>query len=33
MIKRDKKMRRREEAGRMTNTLCRPQVDSLRKTV
>jgi len=27
------KKRRREEAGKMTNTLCRAQVDSLRKTV
>ncbi len=27
------KKRRREEAGRMTNTLCRAQVDSLKKTV
>ncbi len=33
MIKRDNKMRRREEAGRMTDTLCRAQVDSLKKTV
>ena len=29
----NKRRRRREEAGRMTNTLCRAQVDSLKKTV
>jgi len=33
MIERDNKKRRKEEAGRMTDTLCRAQVDSLRKTV
>jgi len=33
MIKSVNKMRGREEAGRMTNTSCRAQVDSLRKTV
>jgi len=33
MIKRDNKMRRQEEAGRMTITVCRAQVDSLKKTV
>ena len=33
MIKVVNKRRRREEAGRMTDTLCRAQVDSLKKTV
>ncbi len=33
MIKKVNKMRRRQEAGRMTDTLCRAQVDSLKKTV
>jgi len=33
MIKVVNKRRRKEEAGRMTNTLCRAQVDSLKKTV
>ncbi len=33
MIKVINKRRRREEAGRMTDTLCRAQVDSLKKTV
>ncbi len=33
MIRMVNKKRRREEAGRMTDTLCRAQVDSLKKTV
>ena len=33
MIKRVNKMRRQEEAGRMTVTVCGAQVDSLKKTV
>ncbi len=33
MIKVVNKRRRREEAGRMTDILCRAQVDSLKKTV
>ncbi len=33
MIRMVNKKRRRQEAGRMTDTLCRAQVDSLKKTV
>ena len=33
MIRVVNRKRRREEAGRMTDTLCRAQVDSLKKTV
>ncbi len=33
MIKEVNKKRRKEEASRMTDTLCRAQVDSLKKTV
>jgi len=33
MIKRVNKRRGRKEAGRMTITVCRAQVDSLKKTV
>ena len=33
MMRRDNKMRRQEEAGRMTVTVCGAQVDSLKKTV
>jgi len=33
MIKRVNKMRRQEEAGRMTVTVCGAQVNSLKKTV
>ena len=33
MIRVVNKKRRREEAGRMTDALCRAQVDSLKKTV
>ncbi len=33
MIRRESKRRRQEEADRMTVTVCRAQVDSLKKTV